>query len=109
MKIPLKHLDNAENPIPSPISELCVCELFKLNFCQIYSSQISVYYVQAYAYLGEKNTCMKLLYGLADYSFTRLSFASIQITFSRSSFAFNKSKCSGSFVITYIYYSVVYT
>ena len=55
-KIPLKHLDNAENPIPSPISELCVCELFKLNFCQIYSSQISMYYVQAYAYLGEKNT-----------------------------------------------------
>ena len=65
-KIPLKHLDNAENPIPSPISELCVCELFKLlNFCQIYSIQISMYYVQAYTYLGEKNTCMKLLYGLA--------------------------------------------
>ena len=53
-KRPLKHLDNAENPIPSPISELCVCELFKLTFCQIYSSQISMYYVQAYAYLGKK-------------------------------------------------------
>ena len=54
-RVPLKHLDNAENPIPSPISELCVCELFKLTFCQIYSSQISMYYVQAYAYLGKKD------------------------------------------------------
>ena len=73
-KIPLKHLNNAENPIPSPISELCVCELFKLNFCQINSSQISMYNVQAYAYLGEKNTCMKLLYGLADYCLYQTQF-----------------------------------
>ena len=50
-RVPLKHLDNA---IPSPISELCVCELFKLHFCQIYSSQISMYYVQAYACILRK-------------------------------------------------------
>ena len=73
-KIPLKHLNNAENPIPSPISELCVCMLFKLNFCQINSSQISMYNGQAYAYLGEKNTCMKLLYGLADYCLYQTQF-----------------------------------
>ena len=28
-----------------------------------------MYYVQAYTYLGEKNTCMKSLYGLAKILF----------------------------------------
>ena len=47
-----------------------------------------MYYVQAYAYLGEKNTCMKLLYGLADYCLYQTQFCKYSNYVYRSSFTF---------------------